>query len=99
MTTLDDPHRLLLEVVRDSRAEADTRNIDHEFYWRAWRSGRSSRLDRSLLDVLRDMEALGLTAEVPIPGGTGPGWQLTEAGENALGGTSALPAEEQLDPE
>ena len=35
MTTLQDPYRLLLEVVRDSRGGADTRNIDYEFYRRA----------------------------------------------------------------
>ena len=84
MTTLDDPHRLLLEVVRDSRGEADTRNIDYEFYRRAGESRRSSELDGSLLATLRELETRGLVDEVPIPGGTGPGWRLTPAGEQGL---------------
>ena len=86
MTTLQDPYRLLLEVVRDSRGGADTRNIDYEFYRRAGESKRSSELERSLLAALRDLETRGLVEEVPIPGGTGPGWRRTPAGEQGLSG-------------
>lgn len=78
MTALTAKRRLLLEVVKESRGEWDTRNIDYVFH------SRAGSVEGSLLAELRELEAAGLVAEVPIEGGTGPGWRLTPAGEGAI---------------
>ncbi len=78
MTRLDDMQSLLLEVVRESDGRWDTRNIDHVFH------ARSGAVEGSLLATLRDLERRSLIAEVHIEGGTGPGWRITDVGEQEL---------------
>jgi hypothetical protein len=77
MTDLTRAERTVLEVVAESCGRWDTRALDFEYY------GRSQELlEPSLLHVLRDLEARGLVVEVSIPGGTGPGWNVTPAGRS-----------------
>jgi hypothetical protein len=71
--------RIILTVVRESDGRWDTRGVDFEYYRRS-----QDVPVPSLLHVLRDLEARGLVVEVPIAGGTGPGWRLTPAGAQCL---------------
>jgi hypothetical protein len=79
MTQLTAMRRLLLDVVKESGGEWDTRNIDYVF------NSRAGSLEGSLLVELRRLGTAGLVVEVPVEGGTGPGWRLTPAGEVAIG--------------
>lgn len=80
MSELNDSEGLILEIVAASEGRWDTRSLDFEYYRR-----RQRQLEPSLLHVLRDLERRGLVTEVPIVGGTGPGWKLTASGKYAAG--------------
>jgi hypothetical protein len=80
MDELSDAELVVLEVVATSDGRWDTRGLDFEYYRRS-----QVPLEPSLLHVLRDLEKRGLVIEVPIAGGTGPGWRLTLSGTRASG--------------
>lgn len=71
--------RTILAVVQLSQGRWDTRGLDFEYYRRS-----QQPLESSILHVLRDLESRGLVAEVPIEGGTGPGWKLTADGTRVV---------------
>jgi hypothetical protein len=77
--TLSEIERTVLDVVCASQGRWDTRGLDFEYYRRS-----QQPVEPSILHVLRDLESRGLVTEVPIEGGTGPGWKLTEDGARAL---------------
>ncbi len=79
MTSLTESERTVLEVVAASGGRWDTRGLDFEYYRRS-----QMPVEPSLLHVLRDLATRGLVVEVPIAGGTGPGWDLTETGIRAI---------------
>jgi Fe2+ or Zn2+ uptake regulation protein len=72
MTALSRSQEALLNVVRESDGQWDTRNIDHVFHQ------RGGHLTLTVLAALRELEALGLVAPVAIPNGTGPAWRVVE---------------------
>jgi hypothetical protein len=76
---LTDLERTVLTVVHVSQGRWDTRGLDFEYYRRS-----QQPVEPSILHVLRDLESRGLVTEVPIEGGTGPGWKLTADGARAV---------------
>lgn len=74
MTRLSSNQKILLAVVQESGGRWDTRNIDHYFH------RRKGVLARTVLAELRNLESLGFVVAREFPNGTGPAWQLTEAG-------------------
>jgi hypothetical protein len=78
MTPLTAMRRLLLEVVKESGGQWDTRAIDYVFH------SRAGSLEGSPLVELQLLGAAGLVVEVPVVRGTGPGWRLTPEGEAAI---------------
>lgn len=78
MMPLSRNQKILLTVVRDSEGRWDTRNIDHYFH------RRQGTLSRSVLAELRELESLGIVIAEGIANGTGPAWQLTDAGLREL---------------
>lgn len=84
--TLTDVERTVLAAVLASEGRLDTRGLDFEYYRRS-----QEQVQPSILHVLRDLERRGLVREVPIEGGTGPGWRLTPEGVNEFGDGQTLP--------
>lgn len=77
--TLSNIERAVLAVVQESEGRWDTRGLDFEYYRRS-----QELISPSILHVLRSLEGRGLVDEVPISGGTGPGWRLTPEGSAVI---------------
>ncbi len=78
MMPLSRNQKILLTVVRESEGRWDTRDIDHCFH------RRQGTRSRSVLAELRELESLGIVIAKEVPNGTGPAWQLTDAGLREL---------------
>lgn len=73
------PTYLLLEVIRDSAGQWDTRRIDLEL------GNRGAHIGSEILSDLRRIAQEGLMWEDDSePRGTGPRWHLTDPGQGIL---------------